>query len=1265
MSKSFEQAINILLASADGKETKSVLQYISAANPGLMESMSIGCLKQSKMLVGGIGKCSAFLPVGIYVEGWFFPTNKYDCIEIYSGEKFIANAHIGIQRKDVYKNFPFFNEPNAGFCCFITEELDTIEKNKTLAVIVKKDGKTIRKIVQEVSSYSVKDSLEELERNLHEKNNILIPILSNRIGLLAEIARQLPDYNFVTLVEGMEPSVEEAVRHCIRTENLSPEDINRLSLWMVPDLLRRNNVPGYSRMALGEIFVREAKKDQVLWTAALNFQTKYNVSEEYAVMFCLQCLEYAREAIRIVGPAMIMIWNKYSPWHRMLEQAAGEAQIPVVYMENGVLPGTLIFETGGQMGESYPAVHAEEFSALEVEDRELQAANEIWDRLYENKLNRWISSNVSVYKEEEADQVRSRLNSRWPTILYAAQNDFESGLYPYTENTKKYHSPIFESSEEAAVFLGKLAEKNHWNLIYKRHPMMRGKPMAELPENIILSDEINIHDAVDISDLVITVLSQTSYVSLIRQKPALMLGFHQLNRKGCIYETDKRGEIEETIRNALTNGFTEEQRRNFRKHIAQLCKYYLYRDFTNADIDYGKPVSDLKDYLIQVMEGSGCPVRKGTEITYEASGREAFAYKTEDERAEERFTLRLSFMERIKRRQLKRNIGDFHKIYRAVMGKGSRKDFSECMMLISQIDGMYLDKKGWPEIFSEICRKYILEGEESLETFLTWTDRLHEEIKIRLGLDRVIHETAKKMLQKDIAYVNWAFSPTHVKRRNLFLCELQHYMEEMKNLEDRDLLFQEFMEQTHTNDLEKCYLFEMIFRAGYFSQALMQEWMRLLLASEEEDILYYFGVMELDRIAFLHPEAVYDSYYSQRNELLKRSSAIFNKYRHWERPHGSPGKRIGLLVVGLHGKNYASARLQTGIANGLSRNGWDVTIYVADTNYISAGDIFMVNPSTVRRNFSKDIFQREHWMMADTGVEIKYFNYNENGKARYERLIKTVYEDNPAAIIDITNEQGIYNVQLIKDFPVISIPLNGYASSSVSSVYIGRNRKYILEQEKKFGKVDTDCIMEANLYLPYQVTKEKYSRAQFGFRKEDFLFVTVGNRLDYEITDDIKEKMKHALNANYNYRWIIVGATDREKFKLLEKEIASQKVILWGYENFLYKLYYMCDVYLDLPRSGGGGSTALAVQCGIPAIITDGYSDILPFLGEENAVPDFDSSLEKLKELSESKVKRKQLHKEEYKNLMGSKWSLENYVRVTEAAIDKAIKERERKQVRK
>ena len=344
----------------------------------------------------------------------------------------------------------------------------------------------------------------------------------------------------------------------------------------------------YSRLEVTREIADYINNEEYRINAVQDFEGKNkDIAEGYASLFIYYADRYLRELFDFILPKRVCIWNQFYPFHCLIGAICKEKGIDLIYMEYGGLPGTYLIERTGQMGESAPAVHWKEFQKLEVDEGDIEKANEIYTFLKTSGINR-----KEQPENSELENAKSIIKKDWPIIVYTGQNDYESGMYPYTDKAKKYHSPIFSGSNEAAYYLAELAEQNNWNFIYKPHPLCLGEGVEEvrrkLPKNAILIERCNINDLVEWADLNITILSTTAYVSLIREKPVLMLGYTQLYKKGCTYEAFARDEIEAVIIEAVKAGYTQNQRKAFVEHVARLVKYYAYDDLSERPIRYGK-----------------------------------------------------------------------------------------------------------------------------------------------------------------------------------------------------------------------------------------------------------------------------------------------------------------------------------------------------------------------------------------------------------------------------------------------------------------------------------------------------------------------------------------------------------------------------------------------------------------------------------------------------------------------------------------------------
>ncbi len=105
---------------------------------------------------------------------------------------------------------------------------------------------------------------------------------------------------------------------------------------------------------------------------------------------------------------------------------------------------------------------------------------------------------------------------------------------------------------------------------------------------------ININEAIDYTDVVVTILSQSAYTALFRGKPVVMLGYIQLKDSGCTYEAFSKSKIEPQIKKALCCGFTAKQRQHFQEHVARLLKYYLWDDRTHEVLPFGQNIDEIE-----------------------------------------------------------------------------------------------------------------------------------------------------------------------------------------------------------------------------------------------------------------------------------------------------------------------------------------------------------------------------------------------------------------------------------------------------------------------------------------------------------------------------------------------------------------------------------------------------------------------------------------------------------------------------------------------
>jgi hypothetical protein len=202
-----------------------------------------------------------------------------------------------------------------------------------------------------------------------------------------------------------------------------------------------------------------------------------------------------------------------------------------------------------------------------------------------------------------------------------------------------------------------------------------------------------------------------------------------------------------------------------------------------------------------------------------------------------------------------------------------------------------------------------------------------------------------------------------------------------------------------------------------------------------------------------------------------------------------------------------------------------------------------------------------------------------------------------------------------------------------------------------------DQCAEINYNHEYVEPKATYTREQFGFAENDFIVITVGHRLQYDLKEQLIDDFCENAAQNANLKWLIVGC---ETFPYIEHsfpELVGKQIKLWGYEQDLPALYRICDVYMNPFRTGGMLSVNWARHQSL-AIATpkSGSSDDdFFFTGDEFSVPTENDLVPYILELMDDKelLERNQ----RFMKAKADSFSVETAIGQFKIEIDKLISE--------
>ncbi|WP_459937912.1 hypothetical protein [Desulfonatronum parangueonense] len=334
-----------------------------------------------------------------------------------------------------------------------------------------------------------------------------------------------------------------------------------------------------------DIFPGHTFSFDLIYAALSHSKEKGNMPDLYSLLKMKSYESYLQKLFNQYEIALCLIWHQFTGRNHVLSHICRKFNIPYLFMEFGSLPGSIVFEADGGMGESRVTRNSDVFCRLPVDNSDIQKAENYLKICRDQKVNRPLRNENNIQCIDDIIKI-TKIKKR-KIIFFAGQNDWGAGIFPQPWPRRDLHSPLFRHTKDALNYLSIIASKNNWQILFKPHPFVSryqaniGISEAiysdiENPEFIDIVADADIFDCIDAADVCTTILSQSAYLFLIYNKPTVLLGRMQLTGKSCLYEPKNLKDVERYIKKALDEGLSKHQMSNFVKHVAQLCMYNLF-----------------------------------------------------------------------------------------------------------------------------------------------------------------------------------------------------------------------------------------------------------------------------------------------------------------------------------------------------------------------------------------------------------------------------------------------------------------------------------------------------------------------------------------------------------------------------------------------------------------------------------------------------------------------------------------------------------------
>lgn len=365
----------------------------------------------------------------------------------------------------------------------------------------------------------------------------------------------------------------------------------------------------------------------------------------------------------------------------------------------------------------------------------------------------------------------------------------------------------------------------------------------------------------------------------------------------------------------------------------------------------------------------------------------------------------------------------------------------------------------------------------------------------------------------------------------------------------------------------------------------------LLYMKEHDSQLDYYYAPFTNSLFYISTDKqeIYDNYFLDRMEIMKK----LKRYYLLKTNFSLERKKNHLVIITgqLLSYNHAPTKVTINYANHLRKNypSLKIKIIVEDMFDYSPNELFF--PYSYVSAKSNTMYEY-HKKLLDDSIEIYYSNSNLNRKERLEEDIQEIISFKPEWILKVGAPESIISEQLYNYYPVASFSMGGAEySESVDLAFGGHSEKDVLMERKSKGlSNDNYLYLQHKVGLEFPKSKNSISKSKFGFKKQDFVIVTVGNRLNTEIDKEFTKGIKNILDQYPHIKWLLIGLDHHNIIDEVCGDNRSQ-IKYVSYTNELANVYDICSVYANPFRLGGGFSVAMAMDAGIPVANIEGNND--------------------------------------------------------------------------
>ncbi|MFA5524729.1 MAG: glycosyltransferase [Tissierellales bacterium] len=537
-----------------------------------------------------------------------------------------------------------------------------------------------------------------------------------------------------------------------------------------------------------------------------------------------------------------------------------------------------------------------------------------------------------------------------------------------------------------------------------------------------------------------------------------------------------------------------------------------------------------------------------------------------------------------------------------------------------------------------INKKYILNKYEySFEVFNTRDFEKINMVKSNkqelIISDSFINEVCNNVFI--IPYVTVLFYRTGEQIYTNLLLTIYKYLKNIDK-QKQEVVFDRLFTHINRKDLdfkEKIYISSLLVMI-HNENAKLTEFMMKTLLEDERYIEYHYEIVS-NILFYCSNENLnnhFNYYMDLRDEVGKIANWVSREMNKEISRKNNDNMKIAILVDQLLSIKHSPTKVMLDYAKNIIEYypEYEVKIFVEDNLYC------LNKEGIISYLYSSGISERckeEHQSYLNNhDIKIYYCDLSKPKKNRTLDLVKEIDMFQPQAIL--TNSDISLTARILYGtYPITYISMGGDYFWSMADIYLCAYRERIIQSNHKYGLLEESKIIEIIHGLEFNKPYKKITRKDYQINEDDFVLISVGNRLNAEMDEQFIDYIINFIMKNDRAKWLIVGP---KAIPYLENKcygLLGDKIIAIEYEEDLQALYRICDVYVNPIRQSGGISIAMAMNVGLPVIATENSSAAAYYIGKENTSKNIEDYLLELNKIFTNKSYKEFRSEEVRKNI--------------------------------